>query len=241
MRPTIICHMVSSIDGRLHPSRWTPPAKGVTVDVSAQYETVASQIDAKGFIIGRTTMAEFSAATEHEARLGAAVKRDAHQADRQGKDLAVVIDPKGKLHYSGNTASGGHITAVLSEKVSDAYLDALRAAGVSYLFAGEDGDDLHLAMDTLGEVFGVKAILLEGGGRINGAFLKAGLIDEISVLIAAGIDGLAGVSSIFDYAGDKDDKPAAGQSLRHMATETLDGGTVWLRYQVEKAPASDKE
>ena len=83
--------------------------------------------------------------------------------------------------------------------------------------------------------------MLEGGGRINGAFLKAGLIDEISVLIAPGIDGLAGVSSIFDYAGDKDDKPAAGRSLRHVATETLDGGTVWLRYQVEKAPVSDKQ
>ncbi|QEI06579.1 5-amino-6-(5-phosphoribosylamino)uracil reductase [Pigmentiphaga aceris] len=237
MRPKIICHMVSSIDGRLLPSRWTPPAKGVSFDVSAQYEAVAARIDAKGFIIGRTTMAEFSVATEREPTLGQAVKRDAHQADRQGKDLSVVIDPKGKLHYSDNTASGGHILAVLSEKVSDAYLQALRTAGVSYCFAGEDGDDLHLAMDTLGQVFGAKAILLEGGGRINGAFLKAGLIDEVSLLVTASIDGLAGVPSIFDYAGEENEKPAAGQSLRHVATETLEGGTVWMRYQVEKAEA----
>jgi riboflavin biosynthesis pyrimidine reductase len=37
-------------------------------------------------------------------------------------------------------------------------------------------------MDTLGEAFAVKTILLEGGGMINGAFLKARLIDEISLL-----------------------------------------------------------
>ena len=74
-----------------------------------------------------------------------------------------------------------------------------------------------------------------GGGKINGSFLKAGLIDEISVLIYPGIDGLAGVPSIFEYVGKPDEKPAEGQSLRHLATETLDGGTVWLRYAVEKS------
>ncbi len=77
--------------------------------------------------------------------------------------------------------------------------------------------------------------LLEGGGKINGSFLKAGLIDEISVLIYPGVDGLAGVPSIFEYVGKPDEKPAEGQSLRHIGTETLDGGMVWLRYAVEKS------
>jgi 5-amino-6-(5-phosphoribosylamino)uracil reductase len=239
MRPTIICHMISSIDGRLLHNRWTPPAEGIATDVSEQYEAIASKIQAKGFIIGRTTMAEFKVATEQEAKLGAAVTRANHQAERGGKDLAVVVDPKGKLHYSGNSASGGHIVAVLSEKVSDDYLSELRTAGISYLFAGKDGDNLQLAMDTLGDDFGVKAILLEGGGTINGAFLKAGLIDEISLLVFPGIDGLAGTPTIFDYVGGKDEKPAAGRSLRHTCTDTLDGGTVWLRYRVEQAPAKD--
>ena len=49
------------------------------------------------------------------------------------------------------------------------------------------------------------------------------------------IDGLAGVPSIFEYVGAPDEKPADGRSLRHLATETLDGGTVWIRYTVEKS------
>lgn len=122
--------------------------------------------------------------------------------------------------------------------MADAYLRELREDGVSYLFAGPDGRNLQLALGTLGRDFGLETLLLEGGGRINGAFLKAGLIDEISVLVYPGIDGLAGVSSIFEHQGPVDDHPAAGRSLRHLSTETLDGGTVWLRYKVEAAPSA---
>jgi riboflavin biosynthesis pyrimidine reductase len=125
---------------------------------------------------------------------------------------------------------------VLSGVTPDAYLAELREDGVSYLFAGPDGRDLAKAMDALGEMFGVETILLEGGASINGAFLKAGLIDEISVLIQPAVDGLAGVKSIFGYEGALGERPGARRALRHLQTETLEGGVVWLRYEVEDAP-----
>jgi len=106
------------------------------------------------------------------------------------------------------------------------------------LFAGPDGHDLHRATGILGEAFGAKTLLLEGGGIINGAFLKAGLIDEISLLVYPGIDGLARVPSIFQYVSGDDETPAAGRSLRHLTIETLEGGMVWLHYRMEEAPAS---
>ena len=161
--------------------------------------------------------------------------RSTHMGDRKGRDVAVAIDPSGKLHYGQDHAAGDHVIAVIGEQVSDAYLRELREDGVSYLFAGADGRDLHRALDTLRRDFGIKTLLLEGGGHINGAFLKADLIDETSVLVYPGIDGLAGVSSIFEYVGARDDQPAAGRSLRHIATTVLEGGMVWLRYQVEPA------
>ncbi|MEJ0001052.1 MAG: dihydrofolate reductase family protein [Verrucomicrobiota bacterium] len=161
--------------------------------------------------------------------------RGTHVADRKGRDVAVAVDPHGKVHYGQDNVEGDHVIAILGEQVSDDYLAELREDGVSYLFAGKDGHDLPGALDILGETFGLKGLLLEGGGKINGAFLKAGLIDEISVLVYPGVDGLAGVASIFDYAGKPDEKPTDGQSLRHLATETLEGGVVWLRYGVEKS------
>lgn len=240
MRPKIICHMASSIDGRLRVGRWTPLLPDLPANFrSVCYEAVASKFKADGFIIGRKSMAEFSGVTEKTpARTDAPRARRPHCADRGGREVAIVVDRQGSLHYESAVAGGGHIVAILGEQVSDAYLEELRLVGVSYLFAGQDGNNLTLAMETLGEVFGIQTILLEGGGLINGSFLKAALIDEISMLVYPALDGLAGVSSTFEYLGQADERPAAGRMLRHFATETLEGGVVWLRYLVEKDPAS---
>jgi riboflavin biosynthesis pyrimidine reductase len=39
---------------------------------------------------------------------------------------------------------------------------------------------LGSALEILNRQLGVKRLLLEGGGGANGAFLRAGLVDEIS-------------------------------------------------------------
>jgi riboflavin biosynthesis pyrimidine reductase len=49
---------------------------------------------------------------------------------------------------------------------------------VSYIFAGEQDLDLGLALEILNREQGIKRLPLEGGGVPNGAFLRAGLIDE---------------------------------------------------------------
>ena len=91
-------------------------------------------------------------------------------------------------------------------------------------------------MAQLAACFGVKKLLLEGGGKINGAFLKHGLIDEFSTLIYPAVDGVAGTQSIVDYVGAEGERPGAGQTLRLTHCETLEGGMVWLRHKVERAP-----
>jgi riboflavin biosynthesis pyrimidine reductase len=90
-------------------------------------------------------------------------------------------------------------------------------------------------MEQLASRFGVKKLLLEGGGKINGAFLKHRLIDEFSTLIYPAVDGVAGSDSIIDYRGTQGDRPGAGQSLRLTHSETLEGAMVWLRHAVERA------
>ncbi|ACL62477.1 RibD family protein [Methylobacterium nodulans] len=238
MRPKIICHMVSSIDGRLHPSRFTVPAAGVDGDrLRRHYDEVAARFGAQGWMVGRKTMQEIAKGAARTPAGAGVSSREPFVGNRKGRDLAVAIDPHGRVHYGQDHVLGDHVVAVLSEAVSDAYLAELREDGVSYLFAGPDGTDLRRAMDALGQTFGVETILLQGGASINGAFLKQRLIDEISLLIQPAIDGLAGVPSIFGYEGSADERPGAGQALRHLHTETLEGGMVWLRYRVEDAPA----
>jgi riboflavin biosynthesis pyrimidine reductase len=238
MRPTIICHMGTSIDGGLHPSRFTRPAAGVSVDaLRRHYEAVHDRFEAEGWIVGRKTMAEMAKGRERSVPTTAALAREPHLGHRNGRNLAVAIDPFGRIHYGQDNIGGDHVVAVVREQVSDAYLAELREDGASYIFAGPRGEDLPGAMAQLAAVFGVKRLLLEGGGRINGAFLKHRLIDEFSTLIFPAVDGLAGRETIVDYDGANGERPGAGQALRLIGCETLEGGMVWLRHRVGEAPA----
>lgn len=237
MRPYIICHMGTSIDGRLHPSRFTRPASNISWDVlRGHYESVHERFEADGWIVGRKTMAEMAKGSERRIAEPQKVPREAHVAEHNDRKLAVAIDPLGRVHYGKDNVGGDHAVAVLGEQVSDAYLAELREDGVSYIFAGANGDDLRGAMEQLALRFGAKKLLLEGGGAINGAFLKHMLIDEFSTLIFPAVDGVAGIQSIVDYNGAEGDRPGAGQSLRLTHCETLEGGMVWLRHAVERAP-----
>jgi 5-amino-6-(5-phosphoribosylamino)uracil reductase len=238
MRPHIICHMGTSIDGRLHPSRFTKPAAGVPTDVlRSHYERIHDGFEADGWIIGRVTMNELAKGTARPIADAPKVPREAHLGNRGGRKLAIGIDPSGRVHFGKDNVGGDHAVAVLGEQVSDAHLAELRADGASYIFAGPKGDDLPRAMEQLAALFGAKTLLLEGGGGINGSFLKHGLIDEFSTLIHPAIDGVAGSQSIVDYHGPEGDRPGAGQSLRLTHCETLEGGMIWLRHAVECAPA----
>ena len=237
MRPYIICHMGTSIDGRLHPSRFTVAAAGVSASVlRGHYERIHDSFDADGWIIGRKTMNEMAKGTARPVSGASKLAREPYIGNRSGRKLAVGIDPSGRVHFGKDNVGGDHAVAVLGEQVTDAHLAELREDGASYLFAGAHGDDLPLAMEQLGSAFDAKRMLLEGGGGINGAFLKHRLIDEFSTLIHPAVDGVAGSQSIVDYHGPDGDRPGAGQSLRLTHCETLEGGMVWLRHKVEPAP-----
>src|SRR6202012_848218 len=86
----------------------------------------------------------------------------------------------------------------LSRAVSDAHLAGLRGEGVSYIFAGETELDLGLVLEILNRELGVKRLLLEAGGGATGAFLRAGLVDEISLVVCPAVDGAKGAPATFD-------------------------------------------
>ena len=91
---------------------------------------------------------------------------------------------------------------------------------------------LQLALEKIGARFGVQTLLLEGGGRINGAMLRAGLVDEVSLLIAPVADGRIGTPALFDVDGG-DDEVVRPWRLALEAVERSADDVLWLRYRVE--------
>ena len=100
-----------------------------------------------------------------------------------------MMDTRGTLLWEDDPASRRPLLIVTSEAVSREYLDYLDGNHISWISCGKDRIDLKRACEILSGQFGVRRMAVVGGGHINAGFLEAGLLDEVSVLIGAGIDG----------------------------------------------------
>jgi riboflavin biosynthesis pyrimidine reductase len=157
------------------------------------------------------------------------VRRD-HIADKDAKRLAIGVDAKGVLRFQKNEVDGDHVVLLVTDLVGDDYLAHLQSAGVSYLICGKKEVNLHVALRKLGNAFHLRKLMLQGGGKFNGAMLHAGLIDEISHVTVPVADGGIGISSFFDIPGDLPPKAAA--TLRVLSRSQLPGSVTWIRYRV---------
>ena len=228
-RPHVICHMLVSLDGRIHPSRWTASPDGERSDWSRLYEEVHARLDGDAWLVGRVTMAEMSKAEAHPPKTFAPVERPHHFARRDAESYAVAVDRSAKLHFAKADIGGDHVVVLLGAETPDSHLAELAADGVSYLLAEDEAFEVGRLLEVLGRELGVRRLLLEGGGHVNGSFLAAGLVDEISLLVAPAIDGGDGVTGVFDAGGTG----LAGKArLSLTSAETLEHGLVHLRYAV---------
>jgi len=226
-RPYVICHMVPSVDGRIVTRGWKLPDS-----VLAEYERTAETFDGDAWIIGRVSMEPYAGRSKVPARKEQTpLPRTDFIARRDAGSYAIALDPSGKLTWKSSSIDGEHVITVLTESVSDDYLAFLQARGISYLFGGKTELNLKRVLQKLRKEFGIKTLLLEGGGKINGSFLAADLIDELSVLLVPVADGSIGTPSLFDA------KEGRGpvRHLKLLSVEKRKGDLLWLRYQVKRA------
>lgn len=227
-RPRVICHMMASTDGRIVVDGWP-----LAPDERREYEAIHASFEPDGWLCGRVTMEAFAKQVRREADLArewaGGESRDDFRAPGAKGGFAFALDPGGRLAWQSGDLDGDHVVAILSERVGDDYLAFLRDRGVSYLLAGERTVDLSLALEKVAVLFGVRTLMLEGGGRINGAMLRAGLIDEVSLLLAPVVDGRVGTAALMDLEG-------GGVTPHRLALQSVErrgSDMVWLRYRAE--------
>ncbi|WP_244831362.1 dihydrofolate reductase family protein [Caballeronia sp. TF1N1] len=221
----IICHMMSSLDGRSLTDGWH-------LDFASPcYEETAATFKADAWACGRVTMQEISHGKDKDYPRGLAkgpIERTDHFAKRDASQYAISIDPKGRVTWKTNTALDSHIVEVLAEDVDDDYLAYLQSIGASYVFGGKKDIELARVVETLERELKIGTLIVEGGGHVSGAFVNAQLVDEVSVLIVPLVDGREAHPSSFEVAMDKWQKPAY---LKLDSAKTLDNDMVWLRYK----------
>lgn len=230
-RPHVICHMMGSIDGRIVTDGWPMSREG-----RKQYELVHASYAPDGWLCGRVTVQQhFTQGVRPDAEVAREytgnTPRDDYRAPGEYDSFAFIADSHGRLVWETSEIEGDHVVVLLAEHVSDEYLAFLRERGVSYLLAGQREVDLPSALEKIAAQFGVRTLMLEGGGRINGAMLRAGLVDEMSLLVAPVVDGRIGTPAVFDV----DDDATAFQRLALESVERRADDVLWLRYRVDAA------
>lgn len=214
--------MMESVDGRID------CAMTEQIEPSNVYYDALDQLECPTTLEGRVSMQKHFAkpeplAANDKTPIG---KPSFHKAvDAEGYSIA--IDTMGKLVWPSNTHYGTPFLVITSKSCAKEYLDALTQQGISWIAVGTGEIDLAKAVDILNTQFGIQRMAVVGGGHINGGFLAAGLLDEVSVMIGPGIDGRKGMASAFDGIADAN-RPAT--LLKLNSVERM-GDTVWLRYQ----------
>jgi 2,5-diamino-6-(ribosylamino)-4(3H)-pyrimidinone 5'-phosphate reductase len=237
MKPRVICHMMPSVDGRLRTQRWDIPEAGHN-----EYERTADTYHADAWLCGRKTMEEFASgrARSRSGRQHAGKRDDFVIPREKGERYAVALDAHGKLRWSSNKVEGDPLIVVLASDIAESHLEMLRKKGISYILASESRGVLRLApvLDKLASKFGVRTLMLEGGGETNGLFLKQGLVDELSLLLTPVVDGAPGEPALFDVEeGSRPTKAMA--KLRLKTVRRAASGMLWVKYGVQDGRGRD--
>ncbi|MGM9642436.1 MAG: dihydrofolate reductase family protein [Eubacteriales bacterium] len=231
-RPYTVCHIFSALDGAITGNYMTTTESRAA---QKQYGEKREFFNCNAILYGTTTMRDFCDGYVRDLLETMPAAREDYISPNAKGALVVAVDRHGRLAYSNNYLERHgrkqHIIEVLTENVSSAYINYLRSLDISYIFAGKDDLDCVICMEKLRALFGIERLMIAGGGYIDWAFADAGMIDELSLVLAPAADGEQKVT-VFERT-EKSKNRAIGFALKEV--KRLEGDAVWLIYDFNNA------
>jgi riboflavin biosynthesis pyrimidine reductase len=232
----LVTFNVASIDGRIGVSRstpswldarWKPLDRFQPIDVLSLHGARVSLEGSNSFTARDAPGAVFEDDAEADVPAGDFVPEKLRT--HAGRWLA-VIDSRARVRWTASEQDDTKLAVLISSATRAAYRQFLREHDVPYFEVGDGRVDLRQAVDRLGEAFGVDCIVSNAGGVLNGALLRAGLVDEIDIQLLPAIVGRAEAPAIFEgYDFGAANSPC---DLRLIATESRPDGSIFIRYAV---------
>ncbi|KKB12982.1 deaminase [Devosia geojensis] len=143
-----------------------------------------------------------------------------------------VVDSRGRIRWTMKHQGEYDVLVLVARATPPSYLAYLRAEGISYLVAGEERVDLAEALRRMRDRLAVTCVVSTAGGSLNGALLRAGLVDVIDLLVGPMAIGGADTPSVFD--GPPLEAGAMPTRLRLVSAHVETDGLLRLRYDVER-------
>lgn len=237
-RPYVICHILSSLDGKINGPFMGTEAVGA---LGAEYGKYRTMVNADAWLYGTTTTKEFTGFRKPVLEKSDEVPDGDFVADDRAELYYISVDVDGEIGWESGTfcnkgRAPAHVIEILTASTQVAYKAYLRKTGVSYIIAGEKRLDCETAMKKLYELFHIEKVLICGGGVVNWSFLQAGMVDELSLFLAPVTDGGSGAASLFTQIPSLTEGKPVEFLLRE--TEKIGDGGLRLNYQVKTGKRS---
>lgn len=227
MRPYIITHMMTSIDGRID----CPMVGQLSTD---EYYIALARLGLCSKLSGRVTAELECPAVDNENKVtysGKPFGEETSHIATKSDEYAIVVDSRGILNWKSNEADGHPVLCITSGNAPEDYIKRLRELNISYIVTGTSHIDMPRAMEILCDNFGVERLAIVGGGNTCGSFLRDNLVDEVSLMVAPGIDGRKGETTVFDGITDRGCNP---YKLKLQSVEQWETDILWIRYTLIK-------
>jgi 2,5-diamino-6-(ribosylamino)-4(3H)-pyrimidinone 5'-phosphate reductase len=224
MLPRVILHNAVSADGRID---WFTPDIGLYYDLASRWP-VDAVLAGSETIRAAETMFPQDAGASPEPGKGLPAELP----------LLIVPDSRGRIRTWARWRKMPYwrdVVVLASHATPETYRRYLEEERMETITAGKDRVDLRAALEEVAERYGVRTVRVDSGGTLNGALLRAGLADEVSILVHPFLVGGTTARSLF-YAPDLD-SPDGVVPLRLISAEHLRNGIVWLRYDVVRQRA----
>ncbi|MRS12852.1 MAG: deaminase [Actinobacteria bacterium] len=130
---------------------------------------------------------------------------------------------------------GWHTLHLVARTTPPEYLAFLRREEIPYLVAGEGHVNLVEVFQKLASLLAVQRVVSTAGSRLNGALLRAGLVDEFDLAVLPALIGGCSTPVLFGCSDLASSEPPTPLELREVTREA--SGRVRLRYRVDNAQA----
>jgi len=247
-RPRVVTFNVASVDGRLTiapgvslmtgDERWAALVEGLGDPyawVRDEHRPEALLEGSGSFLSPAHTDLVPVGSAPPSTGAGDEVSLPAEVVEVPGRRWFTVVDGQGRVdltftEWPDPAWAGWHVLVLTSRAAPAPHLARLRERGIPHLVVGTDHVDLPRALGLLHDRLGVRTVVCTGGGRLGGALLRHGLVDEVDLELLPALIGGRGTPALFDAEPlDAGEQPAR---LDLLGAETLDGGRVRLRYRV---------
>ena len=149
------------------------------------------------------------------------------------RPLLVIPDSRGRVRIWRWLLTQPHWragVALCSTSTPQDYLEYLDGHGIDRIVAGDGQVDLRGALEELNLRFGVAMVRVDSGGVLNGALLRAGLVNEVSLMVVPVLAG--GESRVSFFRAPKLGGVEGLIDMKLMHVERLENDVLWLRYEV---------